>query len=162
MHNVELQLAHQRTGSLVDATLSSRVLLSKCSGVIACGLDADKDFAVLKREHVRRPRFSEKFPVQKRHPPIGDEPNEDLGQVAQVASFPLSQLQAALHGACCECLKLTNIDADFSLQIPYADAEKGTLDWETPVRAISFSAANMFLIVHAQILRAEDFARLFR
>ncbi len=55
----------------------------------ACRLDTDKNFAVLKREHVSGTRFSEKLPMQKRHPPIGNQPDEDLGQVAQVSSFLL-------------------------------------------------------------------------
>jgi len=138
MDHVQLELADQG--------------ISECARVTARGLDTDKNFAVLKREHVSRPRFSEKLPVQKSHPPIGNEPHEDLAQLTQITSFPLSQLQAMLHGSRCKGFKLTNIDADFSLEIPHADAGKGTLNLETPVGAISVSAASMFLIVHAQIL----------
>ncbi len=32
----------------------------KCAGMLFRGLDADKDFAVLKREHVGRPRLMHK------------------------------------------------------------------------------------------------------
>jgi hypothetical protein len=90
--------------------------------------------------------------VQNRHPPIGNEPHEDLAQLTQITSFPLSQSQTTLHGAICEGFQLTNIDADFSLQIPHADAGKGIPGSETAIGAISVSAGNMFLIVHAQIL----------
>jgi len=101
------------------------------------------------------------LPVQKSHPPVGNEPYENLAQLTQITSFPISQLQAMLHGSRCKGFKLTNIDADFSSEIPHADAGKGTLNLETPVGAISVSAASMFLIVHAQILTAGDYARLF-
>src|SRR6266446_9792681 len=92
--------------------------IAECAGVAARGLDTDKNFAVLEREHVSGPRFSEKLPMQKRHPPIGNQPDEDLTQLAQVSSFPLSQLQATLHGRCCKCFKLANIHRNFSLNIP--------------------------------------------
>src|SRR6266568_6958877 len=103
MDHVQLELADQG--------------ISECARVTARGLDTDKNFAVLKREHVSRPRFFEKLPVQKSHPPIGNEPHEDLAQLTQITSFPLSQSQTTLHGAICEGFQLTNIDADFSLQI---------------------------------------------
>src|SRR5215510_2928616 len=122
MNDVELDLAHQRAASVVDATPSSRVFLSEYSSIAARSLNTDKNFAVLERERVSRPEFSEKLPMQKRHPPIGNKPHEDVAQLTQITSFPLSQLQATLHGSLCKCFKLTSIDADFSLEIPHADA----------------------------------------
>jgi hypothetical protein len=118
--------------------------------VTACSLDADKNFSVLERKHVSGSQVSEKLPVQNRYPPIGNEPHEDLAQLTQITSFPLSQSQTTLHGAICEAFQLTNIDADFSLQIPHADAGKGIPRSETAAGAISLSVGNMFLIVHAR------------
>src|SRR5437879_1813101 len=96
--------------------------IAERAGVAARGLDTDKNFAVLKCQHVSGPRFSEKLPMQKRHLPIGNQPDEDLARLAQVASFPLSQLQATLHRRCCKIFKLANIRRNFSLKIPYADS----------------------------------------
>lgn len=49
MGDVEAKLARQR--------------VPKRAGVPLCRLDADKDFAVLKREHVSRTRLIHKFPM---------------------------------------------------------------------------------------------------
>jgi len=138
MDDVQLELAGQG--------------IAECVRVTACSLDTDKNFAVLERKHVSGSRLSEKLPVQNRHPPIGNEPHEDLAQLTQITSFRFSQLQATLHGAICEGFQLADIDADFSLQIPHADAGKGIPRSETPAGAISVSAGSMFLIAHAQIL----------
>jgi hypothetical protein len=108
MDDVQLEFARER--------------ISECAGVAPCRLDTDKNFAVLKCQHVSRPRFSEKFSMQKRHPPIGNEPHEEFARLAQVGSFPLSQLQTMLEGIRCEPFKLANINRDFTLEIPYADS----------------------------------------
>src|SRR5207237_716794 len=126
MDHVQLELADQG--------------ISECARVTAGGLDTDKNFAVLKRENVSRPRFSEKLPVQKSHPPIGNEPHEDLAQLTQITSFSLSQLQATLRRRCRKCFQLANIDRDFSLKIPHADAGKGTCQWDAQVVAMSVAA----------------------
>src|SRR5882762_1840131 len=125
--------------------------IAECARVTACSVDTDKNFAVLEGKHISGSRFSKKLPMQKSHPPIGNEPHEDLARLPQITSFPLSQLQATLHGAHCKGFQFTNIDADFSLQISHADAGKGISHSETPADAISVSTGNMFLIVHAQI-----------
>jgi len=111
MDDVQLELARQR--------------IAECARMPACCLDTDKNFAVLERKHVSRSQLSEKLPVQKSHSSIGNEPHEDLAQPTQIISFPFSQLQGALHSSRCKGFELTNIDADFSLQIPHADAGKG-------------------------------------
>ena len=49
MDDVEAKLARER--------------VSKRAGMPLCCLDADKDFAVLKREHVGRARLMHKFPM---------------------------------------------------------------------------------------------------
>jgi hypothetical protein len=80
--DVQLDLARERIASPVDATPSSRVFLSKYSRVAPRRLDTDKNFAVLKRDYVSGPCFFEKLPMQKRHPSIGNQPDEDLWQAA--------------------------------------------------------------------------------
>jgi hypothetical protein len=108
MNDVQLQFAHQR--------------ISECARVAPRGLDTNKNFAVLEREHVSRTQLSEKLPMQKRHPPIGNKPHEKFARFAQVASFPLSQVQTMPEGIRCESFELCNIHRIFSLNIPHADA----------------------------------------
>jgi hypothetical protein len=124
MDNVQFELAHQRIASSVDATPSSRVFLSKFARVAPRGLGTDKDFAVLKREHVSRSDVFKKFSMKHGHPPIGNEPDEDLVQAAQVSSFFLSQLQTAPHRPCRKLFKLLNIDCDLSLTIPHGEPRR--------------------------------------
>ncbi len=66
MHDVQLKFARERISE--GASVSSRCL------------DADKDFAVLEREHVRRSSLVDELSMQRRHPAIRDKPNEDLVQ----------------------------------------------------------------------------------
>jgi len=137
--NVQLELAVQG--------------IAECSSVAARGLDTDKNFAVLEREHVSRARLSEKFPMQKRHPPIGNEPHESFARLAQVASFRLLQLQTTLESIRCELFELGDVHRNFSLKILHVDArQRRTAHRQTPVATFSFSARNTALIVHIQIL----------
>src|SRR6267142_4214228 len=96
MDDVQLQLAQKR--------------IPKCAGVALCGLDTDKNFAVLKGQYVSRSRLSEKPPMQKPHPSIGNQPDENFAQLAQVSLFSLLQLQRMLHGVARELFKFGNID----------------------------------------------------
>src|SRR5436190_16471457 len=66
MHYVQAQLACERIPE--DARISS------------CGLDAEKNFAMFKCQHVRRSGFVKKAPMQRGHPPIGDKQDEKLAQ----------------------------------------------------------------------------------
>jgi hypothetical protein len=66
MHNVESKFACERIPE--DARVKPRCF------------NADKDFAMLKRQHVRRSRLIEKLPMQRRHSTIRDKPNENLAQ----------------------------------------------------------------------------------
>jgi hypothetical protein len=68
MDDVQLQLPQER--------------ISKRACVVSCGLDTDKDFAVLKGQYISRPRLSEKLSMQKRHPSIRNQPNENFAQLA--------------------------------------------------------------------------------
>jgi hypothetical protein len=127
--------------------------IAECSGVAARGLDTDKNFAVLKREHVSRARLSEKFPMQKRHPPVGNEPHENFAQLAQVASFCLLQLQTMLESILCEPFEPGDVHRNSSLKILDVDArQRWTAHCQTPVATFSFSARNTAVIVHTQIL----------
>jgi hypothetical protein len=87
--------------------------------VASGGLDTDEDFSVLKGDDVCRPRFSEKLPMQKRHSSVGNQPDEKLAQVAQISWLSLSQSQAMPHSFRCEGSKVSDLDADFTLQIAH-------------------------------------------
>jgi hypothetical protein len=54
--------------------------ISERASVPSCCFNADKDFAMLKRQHVRGSSLIEKLPVQRRHSTIRDKPNENLAQ----------------------------------------------------------------------------------
>src|SRR5205823_6649583 len=82
MDDVQLQLAQKR--------------IPKCAGVALCGLDTDKNVAVLKGQYVSRTRLSEKLSMQERHPPIGNYPNENFARLAQVSLFRFAQHDIAL------------------------------------------------------------------
>jgi len=107
MDDVQLQLAHQR--------------ISKYVGMPFCCLDADKNFTVLKRQHVSRTRLPKKLPMQKRHSPVRDQPDENLWQFAQIRLFPLSHVQTMAHSFRGELLKPVKLDWNSSLKIPHAD-----------------------------------------
>ena len=96
MDDVQLQLAQER--------------IFKRACVTSCGVDTDENFAVLKGHYVSRPRLSEKLPMQKRHPSIGNQPDENFAQLAQVSSLALLQLQRMLHGVARELFEFGNID----------------------------------------------------
>jgi hypothetical protein len=67
MHDVQLKFARERIPE--GASVPSR------------SLDADKNFAVLERQHVRRPRLIEKLSMQCSHSPIGNEQHKNLAQL---------------------------------------------------------------------------------
>jgi hypothetical protein len=56
MHDVQAKFADER--------------ISKDPSVMPGCLDADKDFAVLKRQHIGRSRLPEELPMQRRHSTI--------------------------------------------------------------------------------------------
>jgi hypothetical protein len=96
MDDVQLELAHRR--------------VSKHSSVPSCRLGADKNFTVLKRQHVGRSRFAEKLAMQLRHPAIGNKPNENPWQFAQIRLFPLSHLQTTPHSFRGELFKSSRVN----------------------------------------------------
>jgi hypothetical protein len=110
MHNVQFQLPHQR--------------VAECTGVPARRLDTDEDFSVLKREHVSGPCLSHKFPMQKGHAPIGNEPDKNLGQVAQLGSFLFPQVETMFYSVTCELFEFSDVNRNLSLSIPHADARR--------------------------------------
>jgi hypothetical protein len=137
--DVQLQLAPER--------------ISECARVAARGLDTDKNFAVLEREHISRTQSSEKLPMQERHPPIGNKPYEKFARLPQVGSFPLSQVQTMLEGIRCEPFEFCSLHRNFSLKVSHVDAwQRRISHCQTPIAAFSFSARNTAMIVHIQIL----------
>src|ERR1043166_502425 len=110
VHDVQLDLVHQR--------------ITKFARVPSRGVDADKNFAVVKSYDVRWPSYAEKLAMQSRHASIGNEPHKNFVKLAQVTLVSFSQSQATLHGVCCKRFKLANIDQDFSLKIPYGDVRR--------------------------------------
>jgi hypothetical protein len=48
--------------------------------------------------------------MQKRHTPIGNQPNRNFAGLAQVSLFSLLQLQRMLHGVARELFEFGNID----------------------------------------------------
>ena len=96
MDDVQLQFSQRR--------------VPKCAGVALRGLDTDKNFAVLKGQYISRPRLSEKLPMQKRHTPVGNQPNRNFARLAQVSLFSLLQLQGMLHGVARELFEFGSID----------------------------------------------------
>jgi len=95
----------------------ARERVPKCSGMPFRCLDADKDFAVLKREDVGGPPLMQKFAMQKSHSTIRNQPDENLIQFLQVGVLLLMELQTAAHRFRGECLEFGNINTDFSLEI---------------------------------------------
>src|SRR2546423_1058909 len=107
MDDVQLQLAQKR--------------IPKCAGVALCGLDTDKNFAVLKGQYVSRTRLPEKLSMQERHPPVGNQPNRNFARLAQISLFSLLQLQRMLHRFGRELFERGNIDPSFPLQVAHVD-----------------------------------------
>ena len=66
MDDVQLKLSHKR--------------ISKCTSVSSRRLNTDKNFAVLKCQHISCPRLAEKLLMQARDPAIGNQPDENIGQ----------------------------------------------------------------------------------
>ena len=115
MHDAEFDLAHQR--------------ITKFASVPACGFDTDKDFAVVKRYDVRSVTVAEGLEMQFRDAPIGNEPDRNSIQLAQLGSFPLLQSQTTFHSIPCEPLQLGDIDRDFSLKVAHADSRRSNCFW---------------------------------
>jgi hypothetical protein len=60
----------------VEAKLTPERVSKSPAMPLRC-FDTDKNFTVLKRKHVGRPRLVQESPVQKRHPTIRDKPDEN-------------------------------------------------------------------------------------
>src|SRR5215831_7260546 len=96
VHDVQFDLVHQR--------------ITKFASIPSCGFDTDKNLATVKGDDIRRPTFAEKLAMQSRDAPIGNEPDENCVQLAQVRSFTFSQLQTALHSISCERFEFGDVD----------------------------------------------------
>src|SRR4029077_2994771 len=96
VHDVQFDFAHQR--------------ITKFASVPSCGFDTDKNFAVVKSHDVSRPTFAEELAMQSRDAPIGNEPNENCVQLAQVSSSAFLQLQTTLHSISCKPFQLGDVN----------------------------------------------------
>src|SRR5215472_12814787 len=105
VHDVQLDLARQR--------------IAKFAGVPSCGFDTDKNFAAVKRYDVGRTAFAEEPEMQLRHTSIGDEPDGNSVQLAQISSFVFLQLQTTAQSIACELFQSGDINRDFSLKITH-------------------------------------------
>src|SRR5215831_1278853 len=115
VHDVQFDLARQR--------------IAKFAGVTSCGFDTDKNFAVVKRYDVGRTAFAKEPEVQLRHTPIGNEPDRNSVQLAQVSSFVFLQLQTTGQSIACELFQLADVNRDFSLKITHADPRGARCLW---------------------------------
>ena len=67
---------------------------SESPGLRASGFCADKNFAVLKRDHISGTCDAQELLMERRHPPIRDQENADLRQIFYDAGFVRRNLQA--------------------------------------------------------------------
>jgi hypothetical protein len=86
-------------------------------GLPARRLGADENLAVLKSDHVGRPRFLEETAMQFRHAAIGNKDDAHFSKRSQHVPFGAAQLQALAHGAFREILKRGQLYRDFPLSI---------------------------------------------
>src|SRR6516165_6832410 len=105
VHDAQFDLAHQR--------------ITKFASVSAGGFDTDKNFAVVKSDDVSRVTFPEELEMQFRDAPIGNEPDGNSIQLAQLSSFAFLQLQTTLQSTTCEPFQLGDVDRDFSLKVAH-------------------------------------------
>jgi hypothetical protein len=84
-------------------------------------LGADKDLAVLKGDHIGRPRFVKEAPMQFRHAAVGNEHNAHFIERREHVPFGAAQLQALPQGAFRENLQRTQLERNFSLPIEHGD-----------------------------------------
>src|SRR5262245_23095583 len=138
MDDVELKLAHQR--------------VSKNTGLPFCCLDADKNLTVLKRQHVGRSRLPKKLPMQPRHPAIGNEPDENVAQFAQVGLFLAPNLYAKAHRTLRKFLQVANLHGYNSLEI--ADGDLRNCHSERSEESLTFAVSQTKTIIRDVSLRS--------
>jgi hypothetical protein len=109
MHDVQSKFACER--------------ISEGSSVTSRCFNADKDFAMLKGQHVGRSRLMEELPMQRRHSTIRDKPDENLAQPGQVRRFPLAQPQTGSRCFRRELFKIANVHRNGSLPIANRDLQ---------------------------------------
>jgi hypothetical protein len=105
VHDVQFDFAHQR--------------IAKFVGVPSCGFDTDENFTAVKRYDVGRTAFAEEPQMQLRDTSIGNEPDGNSVQLAQISSFVFLQLQTTAQSIACEPFQLGDINRDFSLKITH-------------------------------------------
>lgn len=87
-------------------------------------LRTDKNFTVLKRQHIRWPRLIKKLSMQVSHSPVGDEPNENFAQPRQFGAFSLVQCQTTPHRPPRKFLKIDSVNWNSSLDVAHANFRK--------------------------------------
>ena len=137
----------------VEAKLS-RERIPKCAGMPFRGPDADKDFAVLKREHVGRTRLMHKFPMQRSHSSIRNEPHENLIQFSQIGRFSNLQPQTAAQRFRREYLEIRHFDRDLSLTIVHEDVRSRHSERSEESQIVSGGQSQT--IIRGVLLRSES------
>ena len=109
VNEVKLQLTRQRCLKL------SRVTLGR--------FHTDKNFAVLKRNDIRRPGLIHELPVQPRHPTIGNK--ENVNAVRKIAGLKaaLTNTGAGVESALSEGFERGNVYTKFPLYILHLDRD---------------------------------------
>jgi hypothetical protein len=120
---VETMQMQETMNNVEPKLLDERVF--KTSRMTARCFHADKDFAVLKRQDIRRPRSMKEFSVKIRHAAIGNNQNRNFRQFHQIGRSGPSQAQAKPQGALRELLKTGGVDCDGPLQISHRNLRLG-------------------------------------
>jgi len=89
------------------------------------GLHADDDFAVLKRDHVRRATLIHEPPVDLRDAFVGQKYDVDLRQSFEYRGFSLAQFQALSKRGLGECSQRAQLHRESALTIENADHVNG-------------------------------------
>ena len=82
-----------------------------------CGLRADNDLAVLKRDHVGRPGFLHESAVQLGDSAIGHEHDIDLGEARKATRFPPRQTETHGQRTLSEIAHPGEVDANRALTV---------------------------------------------
>ena len=80
-----------------------------------CGLDTDKNFAVLKGQHVSRPRCPRNFRCKSAIRRSEISQTKTSRNLRKSVCFRFCNCKQRLHGVASELFELGNIDWDFSL-----------------------------------------------
>jgi hypothetical protein len=130
----------KQTVDKVEAQLA-RERGPESTGVPPRHFRADKDLAVLKRNHVSRSGFIHELSVDRRDFSIGDDQNRDFRRLLKVGRHFSRDTQAKLDGSGCEILKICKINADLPLKIADNNARKAAFHFDRRIRSICLSSS---------------------